>query len=638
MSAQAGIFHFDGRPIPPEVPRRLQAALVPFGPDGGGEHIAPGLAMVHRALHVTPEDIKERQPFVSARGHVLTWDGRLDNREDLLLQLWRELRDDLSDTALAMAVFERWGIEGFAKLIGDWSLALWDAATRTLHLASDYMGVRPLYYTADAAGVHWCSTLGELVSPIRDIGEVDPRFVVGFLTFAMPPEITPYRNVRSVPPAHVASWSAAGTQTRTRYWSLSPARVRDAEPHACAEQLRHLLADAVRGRLRSIRPVWAELSGGLDSSTIVCLAHALLAHTPVVAPGVRTISYVSDSSRESDERPFIGAVEEAIGRSGLHIRAEDCIGAVDRERGWVTPFHVADTGLEMLRSVRREGGRTVLSGSAGDLLMGNNVDYCEAAFDELLLRASPARFLRELRLWSKATHKTIWSLSGRLMIQLAPHRIRLRAALWEALRAHPDVRGRTLDEAASRAFLLQHGALDLWKQEIARRTQPMAGYRDLSRSRLLRAVEQFSESRAMQSPSELTGLAMTFPYIHRPLVEFVVSIPSRVLCAPGRPRSLMHHAVDVLLPEKIAGRFSKGYAAPFLSRQNRAAAGMYLARLPDLATVAGGYVDPASLRDRLRRLEQGASKSLGSTSQILRFERWLEMCQRQPHERSSIPA
>src|SRR5260221_14567326 len=126
MSAQAGIFYFDGRPIDPELPRWLGASIAKYGPDGGGEFVGPGLMMVQRALHVTPEDPLERQPYVSTRGNVMTWDGRLDNREELLLQLSRDLRDDTTDVALAMAAYERWGLEAFPRLVGDWSAVIFD--------------------------------------------------------------------------------------------------------------------------------------------------------------------------------------------------------------------------------------------------------------------------------------------------------------------------------------------------------------------------------------------------------------------------------------------------------------------------------------------------------------------------------
>src|SRR5258708_23541592 len=113
MSAQAGVFCFDGRPIEQPFVRGIMESMSDFGPDGGGQAVLPGLAMVCRALHVTPEDRFESQPFRSRHGHVLTWDGRVDNRDDLLLQLWRELAGDKSDAALVMASYGKWGHDGF---------------------------------------------------------------------------------------------------------------------------------------------------------------------------------------------------------------------------------------------------------------------------------------------------------------------------------------------------------------------------------------------------------------------------------------------------------------------------------------------------------------------------------------------
>src|SRR5581483_7682482 len=127
MSAQAGVFYFDSRPVNLELVAAMGRSLDAFGPDRASQHVAPGLAMVHRALHITPEDRHELQPLISTRQSVLTWDGRLDNRHDLLSQLWHDLDDDdESDAALALCVYEKWGIDGFSKLVGDWSLVIWD--------------------------------------------------------------------------------------------------------------------------------------------------------------------------------------------------------------------------------------------------------------------------------------------------------------------------------------------------------------------------------------------------------------------------------------------------------------------------------------------------------------------------------
>src|SRR5262249_38764744 len=146
-------------PIAPETREQWSASIAKYGPDRHGDYVAPGLLMVHRALDVTPEDAQERQPYVSRRGNVMTWDGRIDNRDDLLLRLWRDLRDDTTDVAIAMAVYEKWGEPGLATIVGDWSLAIWDRRQQAIVLASDYMGVRPLFYAHSDTQVGWSTTL-----------------------------------------------------------------------------------------------------------------------------------------------------------------------------------------------------------------------------------------------------------------------------------------------------------------------------------------------------------------------------------------------------------------------------------------------------------------------------------------------
>src|SRR5258708_39201983 len=86
------------------------------------------------------------------RTEVLFWDGRLDNRGDLLLLLADSLRGETSNAALARAAYERWGTEGFVRLIGDWSVVIHDHVNRAIVLASDFAGVRPLYYCVQPGG------------------------------------------------------------------------------------------------------------------------------------------------------------------------------------------------------------------------------------------------------------------------------------------------------------------------------------------------------------------------------------------------------------------------------------------------------------------------------------------------------
>jgi len=107
------------------------------------------------------------------RALVLHWDGRLDNRNDLLLLLADSLHDDTSNSKIALAAYKLWGTDGFIRLIGDWSLVIQDHAKRTTVLASDYAGVRPLYYSVQRGRVFWSSRLQSVVDAtgISDLDE-----------------------------------------------------------------------------------------------------------------------------------------------------------------------------------------------------------------------------------------------------------------------------------------------------------------------------------------------------------------------------------------------------------------------------------------------------------------------------------
>src|SRR5258708_19186155 len=97
-------------------------------------------------FHTTKESRNERQPFCSRTGHVILWDGRLDNRDELLPLVSKEIADDQSDVAIVSAAFERWGEDCLGRLHGDWALVLWEPQTRTFNLAVDYLGIRHIYF------------------------------------------------------------------------------------------------------------------------------------------------------------------------------------------------------------------------------------------------------------------------------------------------------------------------------------------------------------------------------------------------------------------------------------------------------------------------------------------------------------
>src|SRR5713226_5809752 len=300
MGAHAGVLFFDGRSVEDDC-HALIAGLRPIAPDGVTAFAEHSVAMMYGAFHVWARERSSQQPRRSAAGLVMTWDGRLDNRDDLRLRLGATSDEDTSDTAIALSVFERWGADGLRWLIGDWSAVIWDCCQRRLHLARDYMGVRPLYYCTDGQSIMWSSSLGELATRAGRADTLDEGFVARVMTLQPSTDMTPYVGIRAVPAANCVSFSAGRSETKQRFWSLEPGIIRYRDKRLYEEQLRALWQDAVGARLDVDGTVWAELSGGLDSSSVVCMADALIKGRAVQARALQPLSHVTLHSPEGDE-------------------------------------------------------------------------------------------------------------------------------------------------------------------------------------------------------------------------------------------------------------------------------------------------------------------------------------------------
>jgi asparagine synthase (glutamine-hydrolysing) len=272
-------------------------------------HRAPGLFMLRASSRLQNTDAAVVS-FIS--GNTCAWDGRLDNREEILTLIGHPPSDRTSDSQLALALYEAEGVNGLRNLIGDWSLVIWDATTRNLLLASDYAGIRPLYYHRAGNRLIWSSTLQSLVQWAA-VEALDEEYVADFLSRGQAVGRTPYRDIYPVPPGRVVR--AAGRKlTIDPFWRLPLSESRLAHADEYEAQLLTLFRDAVRVRLGARTPVCAELSVGLDSSSIVCMAGRLISNGSVAPSELITFSYRYEGS--TDEK-FYQAVTKRCGLQSI---------------------------------------------------------------------------------------------------------------------------------------------------------------------------------------------------------------------------------------------------------------------------------------------------------------------------------
>lgn len=606
MAAHAGVFFFDGRPT--EAERRwIDASLQPMAPDRVSIVAKDGIVMGHAACHVWTGEAGASQPVRSESGLVMTWDGRLDNRDDLCLRLHGRLAGDVSDAEIAVQVFERWGIDGLRFLIGDWSLAIWNSRDRTLHLARDYMGVRPLYYYVDGHSVMWSSSLAELAIRAGRVQDLSESFVAQFMALSSSTEVTPYVGVRAVPTSTAVSISAEGLEGRRRYWSLEPGHVRYRDKRQYEEQLRGLWTEAVGARLRIDATVWAELSGGLDSSSIVCMADALVRSRGVAATGIQPLSHVTFESPEGDERRFIAEVEGKIGVRSDILGVEEHQDLRDPTWDWVTPRAAQGVQVASIQHVRSRAGRVILSGRMGDLVMGCAPDNSVAVLDDFA-EARVGDALSKMRQWSRARRVPFIEIAIELMTMSVQARL-----------GKPPSFAASQTQLAGAELLAEFLQPMLLCQAHARDRNPNG--RPSQRS-LRELVLLVSRQAQLEVQSGAFDVVYAYPYSHRPLVEFMLAIPGEELSAPGELRSLMRRAFVNLVPPRVLQRISKGYYPPAVMRATRPLAAALLPA-ERTAVVRRGWLDPHRLDAAIRTLVDAGAGRHSELQRVIRLEQWL---------------
>src|SRR5882762_10027823 len=368
MSVQFGKWNFDGRPVDRDYLEKVKASIAPYGPDDAGSYSKGNISILYRAFHTTKESRRETQPHVTASGAILTWGGRLDNRTDLIRQLRDVVTAASTDVAIVAAAYEYWGGDCFAMLIGDWALSIWDPHTRSLILAKDPIGTRHLYYSFDSQQVTWSTILDPLVLFAGKTFALCEEYIAGSFSFFPAAHLTPYVGIHSVPPSSSVQLRP-GKQTIRKYWDFDPSRrIRYRTDAEYEEHFRAVFAEAVRRRLRSDSPILAELSGGMDSSSIVCIADTIIAGGAAETPRLDTVSYYDDSEPNWNERPYFTKVEEKRGRTGCHIDFSSHGRAkIDSDNGRlaVTPGSGGLSNQQFVTCMVSRGNRVVLSGIGG---------------------------------------------------------------------------------------------------------------------------------------------------------------------------------------------------------------------------------------------------------------------------------
>jgi asparagine synthase (glutamine-hydrolysing) len=310
MCGIAGRYNYlSGAPVAGRMVQGMCDLIAHRGPDADGVWTAGPVGLGHRRLAVIDLSEGGRQPMTDVRGGLwITFNGEIYN----YLELKRDLESrghqfrSKSDTEVMLAAYREWGVECVSRFRGQFAFALWDETTRTLLVARDRIGKKPLHYWTDRDGIAFASEPKAFLADPAFRPEPDLEAISEYLNYQyVPSPLSAFKGVRKLPPGHRLI-VRDGRMTIERYWRLSyAAKVKMSEGDACAELL-HRLREATRLRLISDVPLGAFLSGGIDSSAVVAVMAGLM-DTPV-----KTFSIGFDE-KEYDELPYARLVAQRYG-------------------------------------------------------------------------------------------------------------------------------------------------------------------------------------------------------------------------------------------------------------------------------------------------------------------------------------
>jgi asparagine synthase (glutamine-hydrolysing) len=278
MCGICGELRFDQAVPDMEALRRMTAKLARRGPDHEGFFNGGALAFGHRRLSIIDLTAHSDQPMVDDDLKLaLVFNGTIYNYKELrgeLLEMGYEFFSD-GDTEVILKSYHAWGEKCVQRFYGMFAFALWDMRDKSLLLARDRFGIKPLYYTLDGARLRFASTLQALLAGGGVDTSINPVALHHHFTLhsVVPAPHTILSGIKKLPPAHTMKFTASGEVTLRRYWSLDATR----PAHTLSEEdwiaaTRAVMTRAVeRHRLASDVPVGVLLSGGLDSSLLVGL-------------------------------------------------------------------------------------------------------------------------------------------------------------------------------------------------------------------------------------------------------------------------------------------------------------------------------------------------------------------------------
>jgi asparagine synthase (glutamine-hydrolysing) len=516
------------------------------------------LLLLHRRLSILDLTPGGWQPMTSHNGrYSIVFNGEIYN----FLELREELKraghcfESRSDTEVLLAAYAEWGTDCLGRLIGMFAFAIFDRERRTLFLARDFFGIKPLYYTTSKRCFSFASEFKALLELSHGPRHVNSSSLLLYLRHGLSDQgaTTMLEGIHQLPAAHYLEVSLDQPETAkpVRYWQpeITPA---DMSFDDAAIRLRELFLESIRLHLRSDVPVGAALSGGIDSSAIVASMREVVPELEIHA-----FSYIADEARLSEEK-WVDLIIRRTGarshkvRAGSHELVRDLDNLLDAQE---EPFGSTSIYAQnrVFRLASEAGIKVMLDGQGADELLGGYRYYLAARFASLVRQH---RFIDALQFLRKAAR--------------LPNTGAATLAMWSADYLLPAEWQKPLRALVAKEFTPRWVNASWFKDRGAEPEK--VNYckdQDVLRFALLRTLTDTSLPHLLRYEdrnSMAFSIESRVPFLTPQIANFVLSLPEQYIVSDdGTSKAVFRKAMRGIVPDEILDRRDKiGFATPEL--------------------------------------------------------------------------
>ncbi len=560
VSGIAGIYHLDGRPSDPINLGRMTSAIAHRGPDGVRHWSSGPIGFGHLSLQTAGESARAAQPLATDDGSLcLVMDGRIDNRSELREALVSRGFDGIEsgDGGLVLRAYACWGEDCPSRLLGDFAFAIWDFRKKQLFCARDHVGVRPFYYFYSGSLFAFGSEIRAVLAVESVPRRLNEARVVDYLVEELQredKEATFFKGVLRLPAGHSLSVGPNRFEIRD-YWDLkAPPPLKLASWQEYGAAFREVFVEAVRCRLSSTHRVGSTLSGGLDSSSVVCAIRELLSGD--MNEPLHTISLVDSDESKCGETPYIREVL-AGGRLVPHIVRSDEVSSLETEMANSDePFEISPYYCNwfLFAAAKKAGVRILLDGTSGDLITP------PTSCLSFMIRSLDWRALSgELSYWRTPTLPRWRILASYGLAPLMPNVYAGLRRIVHTVRT-PNAEENDWANEAFAARLNVSERIEHNRRE-QRKAAAVGDLGTLHGAYFKSGVLPFFFEQTGRRAASM-GVEARHPFSDRRVVEFFLSLPLKMKCSVPLPKMVIREGMTGILPEGVRLRAQRDHPGP----------------------------------------------------------------------------